>query len=67
MARAGQLQEEEVLGALRIAQHMPVKSRPVLSLWWGAALRAFARSCSPYDTLFVELAVRLGCPLATYD
>jgi predicted nucleic acid-binding protein len=33
----------------------------------GALLRAVTTGVPVYDTLFVELAARTGCPLVTFD
>ena len=46
---------------------MPIETVDVGDLWSGALLRAVSSGHSPYDTLFVELAVRLGTSVASYD
>jgi len=65
--RAGALTPEQ--GALRLtaAARLGVESIPTKSLCHGALLRAVDSGVAVYDTLFVELAVREGCPLATFD
>ncbi len=37
------------------------------TLCQGALLRSIESGVAVYDTLFVELAARSGCPLATFD
>ena len=52
---------------LRLADLLGVESVEVTSLWAGALARSLAADHPVYDTLFVELAEREGCPLATFD
>lgn len=40
---------------------------PAATLCQGALLRSLASGIAVYDTLFVELAVRRSCRLATFD
>ena len=40
---------------------------PVQDLWGDALRLSMARNHSPYDTLFVALAARLGVKVVTYD
>lgn len=65
--RAGLLDGKQGIERLRLARSLDVASVPVAELWEGALVRAVASDHPVYDTLFVELAVRLGCPLATFD
>jgi predicted nucleic acid-binding protein len=65
--RTGVLAAEESLRRLETAAALGIRSVPVRGLWEGALTLALAHDHAPYDTLFVELARRLGVPLATYD
>ncbi|MCC6664529.1 MAG: type II toxin-antitoxin system VapC family toxin [Polyangiaceae bacterium] len=51
----------------RVAESLPITSVEVSELWRGAVARAITSRQSVYDTLFVELALREGLPLASYD
>ena len=44
-----------------------VESVPAKPLCQGALLRSVESGVAVYDTLFVELAIRMGCPLAAFD
>jgi predicted nucleic acid-binding protein len=44
-----------------------VESVTTGTLCQGALLRSVASGVAVYDTLFVELASRTGCPLLTFD
>ena len=57
----------EALHKLDLAATLGIRTVPVQSLWHGALVRAHSASIAAYDTLFVELAEREGCPLATFD
>lgn len=52
---------------LGLARRLGVESVPTATLCQGALLRSVASGMAVYDTLFVELATRLGCPLVTFD
>lgn len=65
--RAGVMDEETGLERLRLAECLGIHSEPVSGLWEGALVRASRSNHPPYDTLFVELAIRLQAPLATFD
>ncbi len=58
---------ERCLEILHLAESLPISSVDVAELWRGAVGRAVSARHSAYDTLFVELAVREGMPLASYD
>jgi predicted nucleic acid-binding protein len=55
------------LELLHLAESLPISSVDVAELWRGAVGRAVSARHPVYDTLFVELAVREGMPLASYD
>ena len=57
----------EALHKLDLAVTLGIRTVPVQSLWHGALIRACSANIAAYDTLFVELAEREGCPLATFD
>ena len=61
------LDRERCLDVLQLAESLPISSVDVAELWRGAVARAVAARHPAYDTLFVELAVREGAPLASYD
>jgi predicted nucleic acid-binding protein len=65
--RAGVLPPEEGPVRLKLAARMGIESVPTRSLCQGALLRSVMSGVAVYDTLFVELAVREGCSLATFD
>lgn len=65
--RTGILSCEEGFERLRLAASLGIQSVSSRSLWEGALLRSVASHVAVYDTLFVELAVRRGLPLATFD
>ena len=46
---------------------LPIESVDVGELWRGAVAREIAAGHPTYDTLFVELAIRLGTSVASYD
>ena len=52
---------------LTMAEAFPIRSVDVSELWRGAVGRAMAGEHPAYDTLFVELAVRLGTHVVSYD
>lgn len=55
------------LKRLELAERLGIQSVRSSSLWEGALSRACVSGVSAYDTLFVELADRMGVPLATFD
>ncbi len=65
--RHGVLDVAEGMERLRLAGALGIRSVPAATLWQGALARAVAHEHPAYDTLFVELAVRDNCPLATFD
>ena len=65
--RTGALTPEEGAARLTAAAQLGIESVPTKSLCQGALLRSVKSGVAVYDTLFVELAVREGCPLATFD
>jgi predicted nucleic acid-binding protein len=67
VVRSGQLESASALLVLERALHLPVKRRAVFALWKDALELAIEADHSPYDTLFVALARRLGTILVTYD
>ena len=65
--RSGVLPSEEGPVRLSLARRLGIESVAVGTLCQGALLRSMASGVPVYDTLFVELAVRAKCPLATFD
>ena len=65
--RAGVLPAEEGPVRLGLARRLGIESVATATLCQGALLRAVSTGVSGYDTLFVELAARVGCPLVTFD
>jgi predicted nucleic acid-binding protein len=65
--RSGILPLEEGPVRLRLARRLGVETVPTATLCQGALLRSMASGLPVYNTLFVELAVRTGCPLVTFD
>lgn len=57
----------KVFHKLDLAATFGIRAVPVLSLWRGALVSAHSANVAAYDTLFVELAEREGCRLATFD
>jgi len=66
-ARAGLLHAATAADRLSFAGDLPISAQPLSPLWPGALQRAIRCGVAVYDTLFVELAARRGCPLVTYD
>jgi predicted nucleic acid-binding protein len=52
---------------LALARRLGIESIATSTLSQGALLRAIESGVSVYDTLFVELAARSSCPMATFD
>jgi len=65
--RSGILPPEEGPVRLSLAKRLGVESVTTTTLCQGALLRSVASGVAVYDTLFVELAARVGCPLLTFD
>lgn len=65
--RTGVIQPDDGSHRLRLARQLGVESVAAASLLDGALARSLASGIAVYDTLFVELAVREECPLATFD
>jgi predicted nucleic acid-binding protein len=65
--RSGVLPPDEGPRRLTLARRLGIESVATTSLCQGALLRSVASGVSVYDTLFVELALRERCPLATFD
>jgi predicted nucleic acid-binding protein len=65
--RSGVLPPEEGPVRLSLARRLGIESVTTATLCQGALLRSVASGVAVYDTLFVELAARAGCPLLTFD
>lgn len=65
--RSGILPPDEGPVRLSLARRLGVESVATATLCQGALLRSLASGVAVYDTLFVELAARTGCPLLTFD
>ena len=65
--RSGVLPPEEGPVRLGLARRLGIESVTTVTLCQGALLRSVASGVPVYDTLFVELAARTGCPLLTFD
>ncbi len=65
--RSGILPAEEGPVRLSLARRLGVESVATATLCQGALLRSVTSGVAVYDTLFVELAARTGCPLLTFD
>jgi predicted nucleic acid-binding protein len=65
--RAGVLPTAEGPVRLSLARRLGVESMATATLCQGALLRSVSSGVAVYDTLFVELAARTGCPLLTFD
>jgi predicted nucleic acid-binding protein len=65
--RTGVRPAEEGPVRLGLARRLGIESIATSTLCQGALLRAVATNVSVYDTLFVELASRIGSPLVTFD
>ncbi|MGH9413220.1 MAG: type II toxin-antitoxin system VapC family toxin [Terriglobales bacterium] len=65
--RAGLLAVADARTLLNRAATFAITSIAVPELWHGALSRSLDTGIAIYDTLFVELAVQQGCPLATFD
>lgn len=65
--RSGQLAVGDAQRRLARAGRMPIRTMAIPALWTGALERSVRSGVAVYDTLFVELAARQGCRLATFD
>ena len=65
--RAGVLPAAEGPKRLGRARRLGIESIATGPLCQGALLRSIESGVAAYHTLFVELAARSGCPLATFD
>lgn len=65
--RSGILPPAEGPVRLSLARRLGIESVSTATLCQGALLRSVASGVAVYDTLFVELAARTGCPLLTFD
>jgi predicted nucleic acid-binding protein len=61
------LAAEEAATILSRAGYLPIESVDVGELWRGALMRAISAGHPAYDTLFVELAIRLRTKVASFD
>jgi predicted nucleic acid-binding protein len=52
---------------LNLAARLGIESVPTRTLLQGSLLRSVTSGVAVYDTLFVELARREACRLATFD
>ena len=65
--RTGILPPEEGPVRLSLARRLGVETVATGTLCQGALMRSITSGIAVYDTLFVELAARTGCPLLTFD
>jgi predicted nucleic acid-binding protein len=65
--RSGVLPVAEGPVRLSLARRLGIETVATGTLCQAALLRAVASGIAVYDTLFVELAARTGCPLVTFD
>lgn len=65
--RLGRFAADQVDTIIDRVSALPIESVDVSELWRGAVMRAIAANHPAYDTLFVELAVRLQTSVASYD
>ena len=65
--RSGILPPDDGRVRLSLARRLGVESMTTATLCQGALLRSVASGVAVYDTLFVELAARMRCPLVTFD
>jgi predicted nucleic acid-binding protein len=66
-ARSGVLPHAEALARMKLARRLGIASVPPDALCQGALLRSMHSGIAVYDSLFVEVAIRTGRRLATYD
>ncbi|NJD32180.1 MAG: type II toxin-antitoxin system VapC family toxin [Gammaproteobacteria bacterium] len=65
--RSGVLPQSEALSRLRLSRRLGITSVPPGDLCQGALLRSVHSGIAVYDSLFVEVAIRSGRRLATFD
>lgn len=65
--RSGIVSSQEGPARLSLARRLGIETVATATLCQGALLRSVASGIAVYDTLFVELAARTGCPLVTFD
>jgi predicted nucleic acid-binding protein len=65
--RSGVLPDSEALARLRLARRLGITSVPPGDLCQGALLRSIHSGIAVHDSLFVEVAIRAGRRLATFD
>jgi predicted nucleic acid-binding protein len=65
--RTGVVKAEAGAERLTLARRLGIQTVATASLCQGALLRSLASGVAVYDTVFVELAIRERCPLATFD
>ncbi len=65
--RSGVVPAEDGPVRLGLARRLGIEAVATATLCQGALLRAVTTGVPVYDTLFVELAARLGRPLVTFD
>ena len=65
--RAGVLAPIDAPVRIGLARRLGIESVATATLCQGALLRSIDSGVAVYDTLFVELAARMACPLVTFD
>lgn len=65
--RTGVLAAEDGPVRLNLARRLGIETVATATLSQGALLKSLASGVAVYDTLFVELAQRTGCPMVTFD
>lgn len=65
--RNGVLTESEALARFNLARLLGIESVPTGGLCQGALLRSMQSGIAVYNSLFVELAIRTGRRLVTFD
>lgn len=66
-ARSGLLPQSEALARLRLSRRLGIASVPPGDLCQGALVRSIHAGIAVYDSLFVEVAIRTGRRLVTFD
>ncbi len=65
--RSGVLLPEDGPSRLTLARRLGIESVATTTLSHGALLKSLKSGVAVYDTLFVELAQRMRCPMVTFD
>lgn len=67
--RRGRLHAPQLADALRFLEALPIETDPETGLhaWTASAILARRHRLSLYDACYLELALRLGLPLASFD